>query len=189
MLCRASFLWGWGMETVKLFCAGQETGEITLRRDGRCTEIRASMPDPGDGVYRAALIGEQGRMALGVMEPAGDGLALCRRPYSRDVVRLGPLLRGEASRSVAFWGQSGWRETMCPARLFQSEFIISRLPENGRAWWRREGEVLYLALPLEKGGPFPMEALFCLGRIQCVEGRCCVVYAFDKEEQPVFQEK
>ena len=43
---------------------------------------------------------------------------------------------------------------------------------------------LLLALPLEEGRPFPLEALFCLGRIQRVEGRRCVIYAF-REEEPV----
>ena len=51
----------------------------------------------------------------------------------------------------------------------------------------RDGDpsVLLLALPLEEGKPFPLEALFCLGRIQRVEGSRCVVYAF-REEEPVF---
>ena len=43
---------------------------------------------------------------------------------------------------------------------------------------------ILLALPLEEGRPFPLEALFCLGRIQCVEGSRCVVYAF-REEEPI----
>ena len=47
-----------------------------------------------------------------------------------------------------------------------------------------EGRRLLLALPLEEGRPFPLEALFCLGRIQRVEGTRCVVYAF-REEEPV----
>ena len=98
---------------------------------------------------------------------------------------LGKLLRGEARRSFRF-EETGlcWRETCCPAQLFHSRFLIDRLRPAGRGWWRREGSVLLLALPLEEGKPFPLEALFCLGRIQRVEGSRCVVYAF-REEEPV----
>ena len=110
---------------------------------------------------------------------------MCRRVYNRDAAALGRLLRGEARRSFRF-EETGlcWRETGCPAQLFHGRFLIDRLRPIGRAWWRREGSVLLLALPLEEGRPFPLEALFCLGRIQRVEGSRCVVYAF-REEEPV----
>ena len=44
--------------------------------------------------------------------------------------------------------------------------------------------LLLLALPAEEGRPFPLECLFCLGRLERVEGQRCVVYAF-QEEEPV----
>ena len=66
--------------------------------------------------------------------------------------------------------------TACPAHI-----ALSRQAA-------REGMVLLVALPLEEGRPFPLEALFCLGRMECVEGRRCVVYAF-REEEPVLWEK
>ena len=46
--------------------------------------------------------------------------------------------------------------------------------------------LLLLALPLEPGAPFPLEALFCLGRVEQVEGTRCVVYAFREEEPAIF---
>ena len=112
-------------------------------------------------------------------------LALCRRLYSRDLTALGPLERGEARRSFAFAAPC-WRETRCPAQLFRESFFQRRLRPLGRAWWRREGELLLLALPLEPGAPFPLEALFCLGRVEQVEGTRCVVYAFREEEPAIF---
>ena len=48
----------------------------------------------------------------------------------------------------------------------------------------REEPLLLLALPAEEGRPFPLECLFCLGRLERVEGQRCVVYAF-QEEEPV----
>jgi len=156
------------MERLPLYCQGERRGEVALALwgpNGARTEIRASMDDPGDGLYRAFLLGEEGELALGVLAPEDGRLAVCRRVYNRDTAALGRLLRGEARRSFRF-EETGlcWRETGCPAQL--------------------EGSVLLLALPLEEGRPFPLEALFCLGRIQRVEGTRCVVYAF-REEEPV----
>lgn len=177
------------MERLPLYCQREGRGEVTLALwgpNGARTEIAASMDDPGDGLYRAFLLGEQGELALGVLAPEDGRLRVCRRLYSRDVAPLGKLLRGEARRSFRFEECGGcWRETGCPAQLFHSRFFIERLRPFGRAWWRREGSVLLLALPLEEGRPFPLEFLFCLGRIRCVEGKRCVVYAF-REEEPVF---
>ena len=90
------------MEQVKLYCAGVCRGEITLRPEGGRTEVLAVMPDPGDGLYRVELLGERGGLMLGVMEPAGRELTVCRRLYSRDVAGLGRLLRGEARCSFRF---------------------------------------------------------------------------------------
>lgn len=177
------------MERLPLYCQDQRRGEVTLSLwgpNGARTEIAAQMDDPGDGLYRAFLLGERSELPLGVLAPEDGRLTVCRRLYNRDVAALGKLLRGEARRSFRF-EETGlcWRETCCPAQLFHSWFLIDRLRPAGRGWWRREGSVLLLALPLEEGKPFPLEALFCLGRIQRVEGSRCVVYAF-REEEPVF---
>ncbi|MDE7261686.1 MAG: hypothetical protein K2N78_06460 [Oscillospiraceae bacterium] len=180
------------MERLPLTSQSGARGELTVCPQGARTELRCSMSDPGDGLYRAFLLGEQGELALGVLAPEGRRLTLCRRLYSRDVLALGPLLRGEARRSFRFQDEppevlpdsACWRETRCPAQLFQSRFLQNRLRPIGRAWWRREGVLLILALPLEPGRPFPLEALFCLGRVQYVEGVQCVVYTF-REEEPV----
>lgn len=176
------------MERLPLYREGEKRGEVTLCPQGVRTEIRARMDDPGDGLYRAFLLGERGELPLGVLAPEAGGLALCRRLYSRDVAQLGALPRGEARLSFRFREEpeagGAWRETRCPAQLFRDPFLRDRLRPMGLGWWRREGERLLLALPLEKGKPFPLESLFCLGRVLCVEGRRCVVYAF-REEEPV----
>lgn len=176
------------MERLPLYCQGERRGEVTLALwgpNGARTEICASMEDPGDGLYRAFLLGEAGELPLGVLAPEAGRLTACRRVYHRDLKPLGELLRGEARRSFRF-EEAGlcWKETSCPAQLFRSRFLTDRLRPFGQAWQRREGSILLLALPLEEGRPFPLEALFCLGRIQRVEGKRCVVYAF-REEEPV----
>ena len=178
------------MERIGLYLAGRECGEVTLRREGCCTEIRASMPDPGDGVYRAVLVGEYGQLSLGVMEPVRGCAALCRRPYSRDVDRLGRLVRGEAECTVFLGkGAAGWQKTADPAGLFSSVCIKERLRTSDGGWWRREGAFLCLALPMDSRKPFPLEHFFCLGNVCCIEGIRCVVYCFDRNEMPILQEK
>ena len=178
------------MERIGLYCEGRTVGEVTLHREGCCTEIRASMPDPGDGVYRAVLVGEYGQLPLGVMEPANGCAVLCRRPYSRDVDRLGRLVRGEAGCTAFFqdW-TGGWQKTTDTAGLFHDAYIKERLQTASFGWWKREGELLRLALPMDGGKPFPLELFFCLGKVLCVGGRRCVVYSFNQDEIPVLQEK
>ena len=53
-----------------------------------------------------------------------------------------------------------------------------------RAWWRREDGLLLLALPVAEDAPFPLEAMFCMARVEQVEGLLCAVYSF-REERPV----
>lgn len=173
------------MERVKLYRGEACEGEVTLRPDGARTEIRASLPDPGDGLYRLVLRGEAGELMLGVMEPEGKRLTLSRRLYSRDVHSLGALKRGEARCSFRFDDVSRWQAASGPARLFHDSFLQNRLRGVERAWWRRERGQLILAIPLERGKPFPLEALFCLAKVQRVEGRVCAVYRFDGEERPL----
>lgn len=177
------------MERTPLYCRGEPLGEVTLSLwgpNGARTEVTAAMDDPGDGLYRAYLLGERGELPLGVLAPEGGRLSVCRRVYHRDMAALGRLLRGEARRSFRFEeGAPHWRETGRPAQLFRSGFLADRLRSLERCWWRREGELLLLALPLEDGRPFPLETLFCLGRVERVEGARCVVYAFQGEE-PAF---
>ena len=177
------------MERLPLTGPRGERGEITVRPQGSRTELVCRLSDPGDGLYRAFLLGERGELPLGVLAPENGRLELERRLYSRDVAALGPLLRGEARRSFRFADAPPvrpdpvrWHETRCPAQLFHSRFFQERLRPIGLAWWRREGALLTLALPLEAEKPFPLEALFCLGSVREVEGHQCVVYTFQEEE-------
>lgn len=177
------------MERIELYCGGRAAGEITLESVGSQIEVRGAMAAPGDGLYRAALLGERGELPLGVMEPGGGQLTLRRRLYRRDVATLGPLLRGEARRSFAFSEQRLWRRTARPGDLFQSRWLRERLADCGTALWRREGERLCVALPYAPARPFPLETLFCLARLERIDGKRWVVYSFDRAEKPLIWEK
>lgn len=173
------------MERVKLYCGGAVAGEITLVPDGLRTLVRAQMDDPGDGLYRAALLGERGELLLGVMEPKGGKLLVSRRLLTRDLAVVGSVQAGEATCSIPFGEEKRWRESLCPEKLLRSHFWRSRLRGVERCWWRREGKRLYMALPVEKGRPFPLETIFCLAEIRPVGDRVCAVYSFDESERPL----
>ena len=173
------------MERLRIYCGARDCGEATLRADGERVEIRAGMEDPGDGLYRAVLIGTAGQLALGVMEPAAGQLALKRRPAQREVERLGKLLRVQTECSFPFRKGKVWQQTEKPSQLVKSEFLMKRLAECHRCWWRREEEQLILALPWGEGERFPLESLFCFGRVSMVEGCRCVIYTLDSAEVPL----
>lgn len=172
------------MEEIRLFCGGQPRGTVTLDRGDSRREVRAEMADPGDGLYRAFLVGERGELPLGVMEPQQGALAVCRRLYARDVAALGALRRGEARLSFRF-GEGAWQAVREPGRLLVDPALRRCLEGTPRALRRREGERQLLAFPVEEGRPFPLEPLFCLARIRRVEGQLCAVYAFDREGRPL----
>lgn len=173
------------MEQLKVFCRNSCQGEATVERtDGRA-EIEVSMKDPADGLYRAVLTGECGQLPLGVMEPHHGALVLRRRPYLRDVERLGVLNGIQVSRSFSFHRAEAWKKADHPAELVKSVFLKERLGQHHVAWWKKSGDSLRLALPLDEDAPFPMEALFCFARLESVDGRHCVVYTFDQNEKPV----
>ena len=172
------------MEEMRLFCGGQPRGTVTVGPGDIRREVRAAMADPGDGLYRAFLVGERGELPLGVMEPRQGALAACRRLYARDVAALGELRRGGARLSLRF-GEGAWQAVEGPGGLVGAPVLRRRLEGFPRALRRREGERVLLALPAEEGKPFPLEALFCLARVLRVEGRLCAVYAFDREGRPL----
>ena len=172
------------MEQMLVFCRDSCQGEATVeRKDGRA-EIAVSMNDPTDGLYRAVLTGERGQLPLGVMEPHHGRLVLRRRPYLRDVEQLGTLRNIQVSRSFPFRRAEAWKKTDCPADLVSDAFLKERLLRQCVGWWKRSGDRLLIALPLDEGAPFPVEALFCFAKPEVVDGRHCIVYTFDREENP-----
>ncbi len=176
------------MEQVELYCQGVRCGEATLRDAGERVEICAQMEDPGDGLYRALLEGERGQLSLGVMEPKAGMLVLRRRPERCEIARIGPVQCVRAGCAFSFRKKRVWNMTQEPSELFRDEFLRSRLAPQ-RAWWRREQGKLTVALPLRTDAAFPLEALFCLARVERVENELCVTYVFDEQEIPVNREK
>ena len=172
------------MEKVTLYLEGEPVGELTAARDGPRAVLAAVMYRVEPGICRAVLIGELGECPLGVMEPRRGGMDCRRQVYSRDLAALGPLLRGEVRTA-----RVQWRKTDCPAGLLPGGYIRRRLADVDCGWWRRQGEKLVLALPMESGRPFPLPCCFCLAREERVQGRRCAVFTFGPDGEPVAEEK
>lgn len=173
------------MEQVTVYCRERSCGEGRIVQENGRADIRITMDDPGDGLYRAALVGERGQLALGVLEPEGGRLTLRRRPYWRDVERLGTLRSVQAVCSFPFRKKGAWQRTEQPDQLVSGDFLRKRLAPLPCAWWRREGTELSLALPLEDEHPFPLVTFFCFGRMDTIGSCRCVIYTFDREERPL----
>lgn len=173
------------MEQLKVFCRGSCQGKATVEHKSGRSEIEVSMKDPADGLYRAVLTGEHGQLPLGVMEPHHGVLILRRRPYLRDVERLGALKEVQASRSFAFRRPEIWKKTDRPAELVSSAYLKEQLIPYRTAWWKKSEGSLLIALPWDENSPLPMESLFCFARLDSVDGRRSVVYSFDKGETPI----
>lgn len=173
------------MKQVPLYCRGIGCGVATLREMEGRLEICGEMPDPGDGLYRAVLVGERGELPLGVMEPKNGALVLRRKPALCDTARIGAVRCVRAGCSFSFQKKVVWNQTSCPAELFHDPFLCDRLAAQRCAWWRRGAHRLTLALALKTDAAFPLEALFCFARIERVEGELCAVFVFDEKETPV----
>lgn len=173
------------MNQIPLYCRGKSCGAATLRESEGRLEICGDMPDPGDGLYRAVLVGERGELSLGVMEPKDGALVLRRKPALCDIARIGAVKCVRTGCSFSFHKKSPWNQTSCPAELFRDSFLRDRLTMQSCGWWRRGQNRLTLALPLRSDAPFPLEALFCFARAEQVEGELCAVFAFDENETPI----
>ena len=69
--------------------------------------------------------------------------------------------------------------------LLADPILRSSAGQWGGFLWRAQGEGFLLAAPLECHRPFPLPPLFCLGRVEDVQGRPHVVWRFDREGNPV----
>lgn len=172
------------MEKFPLLLEGRPAGELTLEREGLYTCFAARCPLP-PGLWCAWAVGDRGELRLGVLEPSGDQGGIRRRFSRRLTDPLGRLLRGEV-RPAAAREPETWDPAPDPDRLFRAPWLCQRLRGVQGALTRREGGGRLLALPWDKGKPFPLTALFCFARLRSIGGAPYVVYAFDGEERPVF---
>lgn len=165
-------------------------GALTVREEGLRAVLAAQRPDDGRGLYRAYLLGPEGRALLGTMAPEGKILVI-RRTLSLDELRrqgAWPPCGGRAELSFSFTGNAateGWRWADPAALPFRDGELRRAASRLGRTLYRQEGEGFALACPFSCREPFPIPDLFCLAEPAELEGRRHVLFRFDAVGWPL----
>lgn len=171
------------MDKIPLCWCGKNRGELTTEQEALYLRFSARCRLPEPGLWCVWAVGEQGELRLGILEPCGDEAYLCRRFSSRMTAPLGRLLRGELRPVVPVD-----REEWSPLRvsLLETPWLRQQLQRVKGVLFRTKDGVRYLAVPYVPQQPFPLVSLFCFANVQTINGRPYAVFAFDREEQPVF---
>lgn len=157
---------------MRLLEGEREIGTLTAAEEGLYTRFTARGTLPDDGLWCVWLVGELGRVRLGVLEPRGTEGVLSRRLSRRETAPLGRLLRGELRPT----GEPVWRNLTAEETKRLGKFPNARIRETEQGW--------ELALPFDPKRPFPLTKLFCFAAAWQGEGERQVVYCFDKEGGP-----
>ena len=73
--------------------------------------------------------------------------------------------------------------------MFRTPWLRRQLRGVAGALTRRREGGRELALPYDPGRAFPLEQLFCFARLRQLGGEAYVVYLFDRQEWPVFENR
>lgn len=173
------------MDKFPLLMDGMPAGELTAEREALYTWLEARCRLPGEGLWCAWAVGDRGELRLGILEPAG-GRASIRRRFSRQLTDPVGRLRWGEVRPARPAEPGDWEPPADMADWFRSPWLRRELAGIPGVLCRRSGERRYAAVPYDPARPFPLTALFCFARVRRIGGRDYAVFAFDREERPVF---
>lgn len=165
-------------------------GTLALRQDGPRVRLEAEREADGRGLYKVWLRGRQGgRLLLGTLTPEGDRLRLCRTLSRGELERSGcwPVAGAEAPLAFPFQSAERWRCEGDPGRLLADPILKRQV--RGSMLCRRGREGFRLAAPFRTDCPVALESLFCLARVERLEGRPHLVWSFDQKGAPVVPHK
>lgn len=170
-------------------------GCLTFREEGPRAVLEAVLPEDGKGIYKAYLIGSQGRVLLGTLMPEGGALRLRRMLSLDELKRKGVWPPQGAEVDLAFSAKGaeqaerypeGWIGEPDPARLMGDALLARTASHMAGALLQRTVCGFYLAVPWSKQRPFPLSPVFCFAHIKRLDGRNYAVFAFNGEGQPIF---
>ena len=115
----------------------------------------------------------------------GDLASIRRRFSARLTDPLGRLQWGEI-RPACPAETGAWTPLTAPEALFRAPGLRRELGRTPGVLIRDRGDRRDMAVPYDPARPFPLTALFCFARICRIGGRDYAVFAFDREERPVF---
>ena len=162
-------------------------GTLLLRQEGPRVRLEAERPSDGRGLYKVWLHGDRGgKLLLGTLVPEGDRRRLSRTLSVGELERAGcwPDFRVEAPLAFTFSEERGgrWYCEQHPDRLVSDPVLRGQLRSPMPCRRGREG--FWLAAPFRTNAPVPMNALFCLARLERLEGGPHLVWEFDGEGRP-----
>lgn len=152
-----------------IYWEGEKRGLLRVSHVGvdTCFELTGNK----DGLYRAWVEGEQGKLLLGIMENG----CLRRRfsPYMTHTI--GRPICGRLERVIQ--PVHHWR------RVADNEFPLWPIPSD--ALCRKCGRYCELALSYREKEEFPLLPLFCFAKVCMIDGKWYAVFCFDDSWQPV----
>ncbi len=160
-------------------------GTLTWEREGPRVRLEAVRPEDGRGLYKAWITGEAGRrMLLGTFAPENGRLCLRRVLPAAELERKGcwPPTGAEAVLTFVFSRSERWYCEKRPERLTKDPLLQSLLKDPMLC--RKESDGFCLAAPFRPERPVALNTLFCLARLECLEGRPHLVWRFDGEGRP-----
>lgn len=173
------------MDKFPLLRDGRPAGELIAEREALYTWFEARCPLPGEGLWCAWAVGDLGELRLGILEPVGDLASIRRRFSARLTDPLGRLQWGEI-RPACPAETGAWTPLTAPEALFRAPGLRRELGRTPGVLTRSAGGRREVAVPYDPARPFPLTGLFCFARICRIGGRNYAVFAFDREERPVF---
>lgn len=141
--------------------SGGGSVEWRIQEQGPRVTVEAWKNGKEEGLYKAWMVGEQGRCLLGTLMPEGTRLFL-RRTLSMDSLRrqgVWPIRRLEEELVCSF------REPAPPVE-WEDEVLRRCVRNLPRHTVRREGENVMLIFPFDVHAPFPLTAVFCFSRVE-----------------------
>lgn len=171
------------MEELPLLIEGRREGRATMAHESPYTRLTAAVPFRL-GLWCAWAEGERGRVRIGVLEPEGQTLSICRRLSRQALAPAGAL---QCVRVLPWEEREAlWKSAAQPEVLFQGPWLRNRLRGLRGVLCRESGGRREVAVPYRVEEPFPLPALFCFARLQDIRGRAYWVFAFDVAEEPIF---
>lgn len=148
-------------------------------------EFYAQREKDDRGLYKVWLGGAGGkRMLLGTLVPEDGKLCLKRRCSLDTLLKAGcwPILVAEAVMAFPFDQRTDWYCEATPQKLV-SDPVLRRQLESPMLCCKEE-DGFFLATPFRTEKPVALNALFCLAKLEQINGTLCLVWSFDGRGLP-----
>lgn len=167
------------MDKVAVLEHGKTIGEMTLQPQGLYTVFHATVFVLDEAVQAVYLVGETGEMRLGVLEKKGQGGDVVRQLSNQSYSHIGKVKHGV----VRLAQDSPWQSLK--GRSFTSPYLKALCPKIEGGLWKPWGQGMKIAVPYQRGKPYPLMALFCFAVGEEIDKTPYLVVTLTEKEQPV----